>query len=115
MVEDSLIIRKLLIAVDWRVRRAIIKIRMLTYPKRELNEDSFIQYLRDIHNLRIGNRTAENVILQMKSIPLNANMQMITIRGVNSVTNFPMGLELTNDEFRQVFPELKLPSNDQKS
>ncbi len=72
------------------------------------NPKVLVQYMRDVHNVLIGERTAESCIRELASTPpvLEDGVEYFGLRGRNLFTGQPTGIELTRFELRDV---LSLP------
>jgi actin-like ATPase involved in cell morphogenesis len=73
-----------------------------------MNPTVLIQYVRDTHNLLIGEMTAATTITALISMPpvVCDRVEFMTIRGRNLISGFPTGVEMTRFELRKV---LSLP------
>jgi rod shape-determining protein MreB len=68
-------------------------------------DDAIVRYMRKKHNLLIGERTAEDMKIQIGTanklpVPLTMN-----VRGRNLITGLPKVLEVTSDEMQEALSE----------
>lgn len=60
--------------------------------------ESIIRYMRRKHNLLIGDRTAEDIKLQIGTVFEKPQPQKMDVRGRNIVTGLPKTIEISSDE-----------------
>jgi rod shape-determining protein MreB len=68
-------------------------------------DEAIIEYVKREHNLLIGERTAEEVKLEIGSAMLSEVPDIIRIRGRDLVTGYPQTLEIDGDEIRDAMRE----------
>lgn len=68
-------------------------------------DEAIISYIRRAYNLYVGDRTAEDVKLQIGSAyPLEQEMRM-TVRGRDLISGLPRSATITSDEIREAISE----------
>lgn len=71
----------------------------------ELNE-SIIQYLKKIHNLAIGERTAEDIKIRLGSAyPIEDDDEMMEVRGMHMLSGLPRTVIIKSPEIRESMSE----------
>jgi rod shape-determining protein MreB and related proteins len=71
----------------------------------ELNE-SIIQYLKKIHNLAIGERTAEDIKIRLGSAyPTEEDDEMMEVRGMHLLSGLPRTVSIKSPEIRESMSE----------
>jgi rod shape-determining protein MreB and related proteins len=71
----------------------------------ELNE-SIIQYLKKIHNLAIGERTAEDIKIRLGSAyPIEEDDDMMEVRGMHLLSGLPRTVSIKSPEIRESMSE----------
>jgi rod shape-determining protein MreB and related proteins len=71
----------------------------------ELNE-SIIQYLKKIHNLAIGERTAEDIKIRLGSAyPTEEDDEMMEVRGMHLLSGLPRTVSIKGPEIRESMSE----------
>lgn len=71
----------------------------------ELNE-SIIQYLKKIHNLAIGERTAEDIKIRLGSAyPIEDDDEMMEVRGMHMLSGLPRTVSIKSPEIRESMSE----------
>lgn len=71
----------------------------------ELNE-SIIQYLKKIHNLAIGERTAEDIKIRLGSAyPIEEDDEMMEVRGMHLLSGLPRTVSIKSPEIRESMSE----------
>ncbi|GAX89638.1 rod shape-determining protein [Effusibacillus lacus] len=68
-------------------------------------DEAIIRYVKKQHNLLIGERTAEEVKVQIGSVYPNARQGKYDIRGRDMVTGLPKTIEVTSEEIRIALEE----------
>jgi rod shape-determining protein MreB len=71
-------------------------------------DEAIAQYIRRKYNLIIGERTAEDIKINIGSATLTDENQKMEVRGRDSITGLPRIIELTS---REVTEAIKLPLN----
>ena len=61
-------------------------------------DDAIVRYMRKKHNLLIGDRTAEDIKIQVGSAYTRAEESSIEVRGRNLVTGLPKTVTVTSEE-----------------
>lgn len=67
--------------------------------------DAIISYLRKVHSLVIGERTAEEIKMQIGSAWATGPEQSMTIKGLHLNTGLPSALQISSAEIREAFQE----------
>lgn len=67
--------------------------------------DALIQYMRKVHNLVIGERTAEEIKIQVGSAWQTPQEKVMTIKGLHLSTGLPSALQITSLEVREALQE----------
>ncbi|MGB3236694.1 MAG: rod shape-determining protein [Geitlerinemataceae cyanobacterium] len=71
----------------------------------EINE-SIIQYLKKIHNLAIGERTAEEIKIRLGSAyPIEEDDEMMEVRGMHLLSGLPRTVSIKSPEIRESMSE----------
>ena len=75
----------------------------------EIN-DSIATYLKKVHNLVVGERTAEEIKIQIGSaFPSNEfDLQSIDVRGLHLLSGLPRSINLKAGDLREAMSELSL-------
>ena len=68
-------------------------------------DDAIVRYMRKKHNLLIGDRTAEDIKIQVGSAYTRAEESSIEVRGRNLVTGLPKTVTVTSEETREALRE----------
>ncbi len=68
-------------------------------------DESIINYIRKKHNLLIGERTAEDIKLQIGSAYQYEGEGAISVKGRNLVDGLPKDIEITSDEVREALKD----------
>ncbi len=68
-------------------------------------DDAIIAYIKKDRNLLIGERTAEEVKINIGSALAVERQEMATVRGRDLITGLPQTLEITSDEIREALRE----------
>ncbi|MGI6224884.1 MAG: rod shape-determining protein [Peptococcales bacterium] len=71
-------------------------------------DDAIIHYIKRTYNLMIGDRTAEEIKIQIGSAFLDANAETYQVRGRDLVTGLPKNITITSEEIQNA---LKDPVN----
>lgn len=67
--------------------------------------DSITQYMKKVHNLAIGERTAEEIKIEVGSAyPLEQELTM-EVKGINTVSGLPKTVEIHSEEIREAMSE----------
>lgn len=69
----------------------------------------FVQYIRDTHNLLIGEKSAEKflIMVALRSPSELGDMDFVAIRGRSRITLLPTGIEITYRELRQAIAHIQ--------
>ncbi|MBF2054268.1 MAG: rod shape-determining protein [Candidatus Sericytochromatia bacterium] len=67
--------------------------------------DAITQYIRKVHNLIIGERTAEDIKIQIGSAWAVKQEQVMTIKGLHINTGLPSALQISSLEIREALQE----------
>ena len=70
----------------------------------ELN-DSIIQYLKKVHSLAIGERTAEEIKFRLGSAYKTADNDKYEVKGLNLITGLPRTATISRGEVREALTE----------
>ena len=68
-------------------------------------DEAIVRYMRKKHNLLIGDRTAEDIKIQVGSAYTRAEESSIEVRGRNLVTGLPKTVTVTSEETREALRE----------
>ena len=68
-------------------------------------DEAIVRYMRKKHNLLIGDRTAEDIKIQVGSAYVRAEESSIEVRGRNLVTGLPKTVTVTSEETREALKE----------
>lgn len=68
-------------------------------------DEAIIRYIRKEHSLLIGERSAEEVKIQVGSVYPNSRRESMDIRGRDMVTGLPKTIEVTSEEIREALDE----------
>ena len=68
-------------------------------------DEAIIEYLKKEHNLLIGERTAEDVKINIGSAMQLSPVQTMTVRGRDLVTGYPRLIEINSDEVLEAMKE----------
>ena len=68
-------------------------------------DEAIVRYMRKKHNLLIGDRTAEDIKIQVGSAYARAEESSIEVRGRNLVTGLPKTVTVTSEETREALKE----------
>lgn len=68
-------------------------------------DEAIIRYVRKEHSLLIGERSAEEVKIQIGSVYPNARRETMDIRGRDMVTGLPKTIEVTSEEIREALDD----------
>ena len=68
-------------------------------------DDAIVRYMRKKHNLLIGDRTAEDIKIQVGSAYARAEESSMEVRGRNLVTGLPKTVTVTSEETREALRE----------
>ena len=71
----------------------------------EAMDDSIVTYMRKIHNLLIGDRTAEDIKLKIGSALEYDGEAAMEVRGRNLADGLPGSVEITSSDIREVLQE----------
>ena len=68
-------------------------------------DEAVIEYMKNAHNLLVGNNTAEKVKIKLGSaVPLEQELEM-TVKGLDQVTRSPNKVQVTSEEIRDAISE----------
>ncbi len=67
--------------------------------------DAIVQYLKKVHNLSIGERTAEDIKVRLGSAYPRGEDQSMEVRGLNMVSGLPRTVTITTSEVREALQE----------
>lgn len=67
--------------------------------------DAIIQYIRKMHSLTIGERTAEEIKIKIGTAWQSNREDVMTIKGLHVNTGYPSALEITSLEVREALQE----------
>ena len=70
-------------------------------------DEAIVRYMRKKHNLLIGDRTAEDIKIQVGSAYTRAEESSIEVRGRNLVTGLPKTVTVTSEETREALRVLE--------
>ena len=68
-------------------------------------DEAIVRYMRKKHNLLIGDRTAEDIKIQVGSAYVRAEEASMEVRGRNLVTGLPKTVTVTSEETREALRE----------
>ena len=68
-------------------------------------DEAIVRYMRKKHNLLIGDRTAEDIKIQVGSAYARAEESSMEVRGRNLVTGLPKTVTVTSEETREALRE----------
>lgn len=68
-------------------------------------DEAIIRYMRKKHNLLIGERTAENLKIQIGTAYSKTAPEMMDIRGRNLITGLPKNIEVKSEEMLEALQE----------
>lgn len=68
-------------------------------------DEAIVKYVRKKHNLLVGERSAEEIKIQIGTAYPFAQMETALIRGRNLVTGLPKSIELNSEEIREALKE----------
>src|SRR3989344_2415226 len=71
-------------------------------------DEAITSYIRKKYNLIVGERTAEDIKINIGSATLTDKVERMEVRGRDSITGLPRTIELTN---REVTEAIKVPLN----
>lgn len=71
-------------------------------------DEAIAQYIRKKYNLIIGERTAEDIKINVGSATLTDKLERMEVRGRDSITGLPRTIEITN---REVTEAIRIPLN----
>ena len=70
-------------------------------------DEAIVQYLKKVHNLVIGERTAEEVKIQIgNSYPNTKKVETMEVKGRDSITGLPRTLDMDSAEIREALREV---------
>ena len=69
-------------------------------------DEAITHYLRRVHKLAIGSRTAETIKIQIGSVVPRSNEETFEVRGRHLITGLPTAVQLTQGEVREA---IKVP------
>ncbi|MCK4906197.1 MAG: rod shape-determining protein [Spirochaetes bacterium] len=70
-------------------------------------DDAIMQYLKKVHNLIVGERTAEEVKITIgNAFPSSKHVETMEIKGRDSITGLPRTLEMDSIEIREALQEV---------
>lgn len=67
--------------------------------------DAIVQYLKKVHNLSIGERTAEDIKVRLGSAYPRGEDKSMEVRGLNMVSGLPRTVTITTSEVREALQE----------
>ncbi|HEY9897600.1 MAG TPA: rod shape-determining protein [Pantanalinema sp.] len=67
--------------------------------------DAIVQYLKKVHNLSIGERTAEDIKVKLGSAYPRGEDKSMEVRGLNMVSGLPRTVTITSSEVREALQE----------
>jgi rod shape-determining protein MreB len=70
----------------------------------ELNE-AISQYLKKVHNLAVGERTAEEIKLRLGTVSSTVNSDKYDVRGLNLINGLPRTVTISRGEVREALME----------
>jgi rod shape-determining protein MreB len=70
----------------------------------ELNE-AISQYLKKVHNLAVGERTAEEIKLRLGTVSSSVNSDKYDVRGLNLINGLPRTVTISRGEVREALLE----------
>ncbi len=68
-------------------------------------DDAIVSFIKREHNLLIGERTAEEVKIEIGSAIRTQNVERYTVRGRDLVTGLPQTIEINSDEVQEALRE----------
>lgn len=63
-------------------------------------DESIVRYVKKVHNVLIGERTAEEIKTQIATVSPNGRQETITVRGRDMVTGLPTTFTVTSEDCR---------------
>jgi rod shape-determining protein MreB len=68
-------------------------------------DESIIKYIRNVHNLIIGQQTAEQLKIEIGNAAPEKNIEKMTIKGTDAYTGLPRQLEVDSIELREALKD----------
>ncbi|AFG37563.1 rod shape-determining protein [Spirochaeta africana] len=68
-------------------------------------DESIIKYVRSVHNLIIGEQTAENLKMTIGNATPDSKLEKMEIKGTDAITGLPRRLEIDSVEVREAIQE----------
>lgn len=69
-------------------------------------DESIVRYMRKKHNLLIGERTAEEIKIQIGTVYKRQEVKIMEVRGRNLVTGLPKTIEVSSEETEEALREV---------
>ena len=63
-------------------------------------DEAIVRHVKKVHNVLIGERTAEEIKMQVATVSRNGRQETITVRGRDMVTGLPTTLSVTSEDCR---------------
>ena len=63
-------------------------------------DDAIVRYVKKVHNVSIGERTAEEIKMKVATVSLHGRSESITVRGRDLVTGLPTTFSVTSEDCR---------------
>ncbi len=68
-------------------------------------DESIVRYIKKTHNVLVGERTAEEIKINVATVSRNGRRQSITVRGRDLLTGLPTTFNVTSEDCRQAMED----------
>ncbi len=68
-------------------------------------DESIVRYIKKTHNVLVGERTAEEIKINVATVSRNGRRQSITLRGRDLLTGLPTTFNVTSEDCRQAMED----------
>lgn len=68
-------------------------------------DETIVKHIKSVHNLNIGNQTAEKLKIEIGNVAPDKNIEKMEIRGLDAITGLPRRMEIDSVEIREALKE----------
>ncbi|MBQ0161772.1 MAG: rod shape-determining protein, partial [Treponema sp.] len=68
-------------------------------------DETIVKHIKNVHNLNIGNQTAEKLKIEIGNVAPDKNIEKMEIRGLDAITGLPRRMEIDSVEIREALKE----------
>ncbi|MBQ0003663.1 MAG: rod shape-determining protein [Treponema sp.] len=68
-------------------------------------DETIVKHIKSVHNLNIGNQTAEKLKIEIGNVAPDKNIEKMEIKGLDAITGLPRRMEIDSVEIREALRE----------